>query len=152
MIGDPKIDDVFGTKKGFTCGTDKAYPAITEMYNQTKEMFEKSANIRFYSFYTKDTDKCVNCEYFFENVKKYPNHLFAKKIKDEGFPADRFVMIKYGKYYYTVFGTNGYEGHHTHETPVERYLVYEKLTLDQLMKHDNGSYWKLITKYGVKID
>ena len=77
------------------------------------------------------------------------NNIFTKLSKNLN---KKIKMIKYGKYYYTVFGTNGYEGHHTHETPVERYLVWGKFTLSQLMKHDNGSYWRLITKYGIKID
>ncbi len=95
---------------------------------------------------------CLNHETFIENTNKYKN-LFGIKAEDNiGISNAAMSIIKKGNYYYMIFETNGKQAGVDLHLAEERYLAFKKLTLKQLMTFDNGSYWKLIKEYNIKID
>ncbi len=150
MNGDEKTDSAFNNKDAIKCNTEKGYAMLKQLSQSTKSMFEKSENFRFYSLYVKSD--CLNHNISEQNFKKYPNQMFGTKVNTlTSLPVGRFWIIKHGHYFYLIAQTNGLQGHIQNEAR-EQYLIFKKLTRDELMSYDNGSYGKLIREYGIKID
>ena len=89
----------------------------------------------------------------FQNITKHKDTIFEIKMnKLPEFSQGGSWIIKYKNYYYIFLETNGKEIGVNLNNRQERYLIFKKLTLNELMLYDNGSYWKLIKDYNIKID
>ncbi len=152
FTGDSNIDKIFNNKKAIDRNTEKIYLLATQAFQYLKILLEKDKNFRAYSIYHDSLNNCTQCNILFENIKKYPDQLFAIKAhKITNFVNVNGWIIKYNKYYYLTLITN-ISPNHDQGNIQEQYIFWKKLTLDQLMHYDNGSYWKLIKDYNIKID
>lgn len=154
MNGDMEIDSAFNMKDSYPCDLEKRFKGLVQVRAQIEEMLIKANNHRFYNIYT--DDKCVNHNIFDENIAKYKNKVFGSKtISLPHVPTGQIWFWKKRNYYYLVIEANGQQAHSAYfkgKDPIERYFVFKKFTVKQLKKFDNGSYWRLITDYGIKID
>lgn len=150
LNGNEKVDNVFNNKEAIKCDTERRFEALKKRYKDKISIMNSTKKFRFYNLYR--NEDCLNCNIFFENVKKYPDQLFAiKATAFTGIADGRYWILKYKNYYYLMFETNGLQSHNIDQLK-ERYFIWEKLTLDELRAYDNGSYWELIKNYGLKID
>ena len=141
----------FDQKIKTPCDPNQRYIGYLENYKLYKEILSKDASINFYSIYTKDN--CLNHGVFEENAKNYNNlHGIKASINSKhSIPKGGYWILKHKSYYYLFLETNGMQPDNQ-TVDKERYLIMKKLTLSQLMTFDNGSYWKLIKEYNIKID
>jgi hypothetical protein len=154
MTGDDNIDKVFNDEKIIACHHEQSYNAFKQIFHLSNKIFDIDKNFRTYNLHHASLDDCLHCNYLLENINKHPNQLFLIKAeKMQGIPNVRFWTIKYGNYYYLLYVSNIKANHllNVGETK-EIYIIWEKLTKQQLKEYDNGSYWKLITDYNIKID
>ena len=142
---------VFYNTKEIKCDLDNRYKVILDSYELLKKMFDIDKNSRYYAFYT--NQNCTNQHIFEENAIKYKDQIFRINIKEVPKEIGRgnTNMFKYGNYYYMLTLINGTQPHYR-DLKKEKYFIWKKLTLDELMLYDNGSYWKLIKDYNIKID
>jgi hypothetical protein len=150
------IDKVFNTKKYIPCDSLRSF--LYEGYHMNNKFVISGikdnvfGNFKYYAFY-RSTNNCPNCDVFYDYLNKYPNQLFGIKIINKLPVEDGEIWImKHNRYYYIAIDTNVKQGGHNVDHIEERYLIFKKLTLEELMHYDNGSYWKLIKEYNIKID
>lgn len=149
MNNNEENDQKFYNSNYIKCDTKRRFEAYKQQSIREKNllMFD---NYKYYMLYRK-TD-CLNFHTFEENLKKYPNLISAKLTNDLDITNGVVWIIKNGSYYYMFLETNGKQGGHNLDAEEERYLIFKKLTLNQLMHYDKSSYWKLIKDYNIKID
>lgn len=150
MNGDEKIDIAFNNKDAIKCKTDIGYRILTETAQFTRSLLKKNKNFRFYTIYTK-TD-CLNHKILDENAATYTGQVLKRPTASLGdAPIGRFWILYNNDYYYFFAETNGLQGY-VQDVKQEHYQIFKKLTLDELMHFDNGSYWRLIKEHGIQID
>jgi len=151
MTFNRKENEIFNNDKEITCDRERRFEWLNERHDNKMRLINENKNARFYLFY--ENVGGTNYSQMLEKVKKYPEQIFHFHINNSKFYLNHgtYWIIKYNNYYYMMYETNGVSSHHQHEMG-ERYLIFKKLTLDQLMHYDNGSYWKLIKEYNIQID
>lgn len=152
MNGNPKNDRKFHNKEYIPCDTDRRYAGYVQLNQNLEKLGNGVKNFKYYSLYRKDDGLGHNI--FIDNLEKYKNNLIGLHIKDDMVPVENGVawIINYNGYYYIFLETNGKEAGHNLNQLQERQLVFKKFTKNELMHYDNGSYWKLIRDYNIKID
>jgi hypothetical protein len=152
FTGNQNIDKVFNNLEHIGCNTEKVYKGGLKMFQDMISLLDKNKNFRVYNLYYEQLEKALHYNFFLENINKYPDQLFGIEVKKPfGIPNIRFWLIKYNTYYYISSIANIVLNIANPGTE-ERYIFWKKLTLDELMHYDNGSYWKLIKEYNIKID
>jgi hypothetical protein len=151
MNGLESNDKKFYDKNFITCDLENRFKAHQYEYKIESSLLEYS-NFNIYSLYRKVN--CINYKTFKDNLNKYNNlHGIQVSPRDVINIANAAMfIIKKNKYYYLISETNGKQAGVDLNSPEERYLIFKKLTLEQLKTFDNGSYWKLIKEYNIKID
>jgi hypothetical protein len=151
MNGDETIDNVFNNKEAIKCDTERRYISLKTRYTQKMRMMNLNKDTYLYNFYENDNGR--NHNIFIDNINKHPKQLFGIKVKLNNLPLNtgKYWIIKYDNYHYLFIESNGIQSQNQ-DNLQERYLIFKKLTLDELMNYDNGSYWKLIKEYNIKID
>jgi hypothetical protein len=151
MNGDEKTNSVFNNSDAIKCDTERRYMSLKTRHKQKIEMMKTNKNTYLYNFYEKEDGR--NHNIFLENLAKYPNQLFGIKTNLNHFPLNtsKYWIVKYDNYYYLFLESNGIQSQNQDKMQ-ERYLIYKKLTLNELMHYDNGNYWKVIKEYNLKID
>ena len=156
MTGDQEIDGVFGGVR--VCENFNRYKKIVNFFNHMKEIFKLNPNAKIYTLYYEDLSKLLNSDHFLENVTRYPNQLFSIKIeKPHDINNVKGWVIKKGRYYYVVTFLNIITTNQilTTKNPIkktDRQVFWQKLTKDQLIKYENGFYWRLIKTYHIDVD
>ncbi len=155
LTGKDEIDNIFNNENIIMCDTKKSYNATKKQFSEAKELFLKNPNFRIYNLSYKSIKDCLHCNYFIENMKKYPHNLFGMQIKKpDGIQNTRGWIIKYGNYYYLSYVTNiATENIQTNNPNIqqERHIFWKKLTENELINYDHGTYWKLIKNYNIKV-
>ncbi|QED23406.1 hypothetical protein [Candidatus Deianiraea vastatrix] len=150
MNGSDKNDLMFNTKEYIPCDQERRYEAYLYEYDVMNKLLQ-SANFNYYMIYSNKND-CVNYNTYIANLAKWNNII---DINDENFDSKDsvvFWVIKQKGYYYMFIETNSKHGGYNLLEKEERYLIFKKLTLRQLILFDNGFYWDLIRKYKIDID
>lgn len=150
MNGIEEVDSIFHNTDAIKCDTERRYQALKKRYKYKIQMMQMNKNTQLYNFYEQEDGR--NHHIFLENIARYPNQLFGIKVDFNDFPVNtgKYWIIRYKNYYYLFLETNGLQGQNQDITQ-ERHLIYKKLTLNELMKYDNGRYWEIIKKYNIKI-
>lgn len=150
MSGEDDVDSVFNNTDAIKCDTARRYDSLKTRHKQKTEMMNISKNVHLYNFYQNENGR--NHNIFLDNVKKYQGQLLGIKVNLDSFPLNtgKYWIIKHGSYYYLFLESNGIQSQHQNKMQ-ERYLIYKKLTLDQLRQYDSGSYWSVIKKYNISI-
>jgi long-subunit fatty acid transport protein len=158
FTGDENIDKVFKNREFSMCETDRSYIAGKKVIKSSKKLFTNNKNFKFYNLYRKSLNDCLHCNYFEENIKKYPNNLFGEKTdKIANTPDLRVWIIKIGNYYYVLAITNIISVEESvkfknKNEKKERNLYWKKMTQDELMGYSNGTYWKLIEQNNIRFN
>jgi hypothetical protein len=149
MNGDEKVDSVFNSDEIIKCDRENNYLAYRLQSDFYRNFFLKR-NFKFYNFFKKDD--CLNCNIFFDNVKQFSPNLHPTKMNVDTIELHfgKHWIFKSQNYYYLIVA-NAAQSHNMNKAK-ERYLIFKKLTLEQLKTFDNGSYWNLIKEYNIKID
>jgi hypothetical protein len=151
MNGAEANDKKFYSQKFITCDVERRFKAYQYEYKIESNLLQYN-NFNIYSLYRKAN--CINHDTFIANVNKYKN-LFGIQIPDNAklqLSNAAMFIIKNKNYYYLITETNGKQAGVDLHDAEERYLIFKKLTLEQLKTFDNGSYWKLIKEYNIRID
>lgn len=154
MTGDLEVDSIFNNSKEIRCETQIRFGLIEEIHKLRFNSIKNYKNYKYHSFYSKKD--CTNNNFFLDKVKQYPDRMFSHYLPDLktiAVPFGQSWIIKYKNYYYLILERNGLSNdkQDTHQNQ-ERYLIFKKLSRTELMHFDNGSYWKLISEYGIKVD
>ncbi|QED23407.1 LysR family transcriptional regulator [Candidatus Deianiraea vastatrix] len=150
MTGDDAIDKpLFFHQKNLNCDIDRYYLEYNKSYHFIQDLLKNDSEFKFYTLY--HNSKCLNHNILNDNIKKYPNQIFNINHSDEKIARGSFWIVKNGNYYYLVSETNGMQAHGANVAK-DSYIIFQKLTLNDLKHYDNGSYWKLIKEYNINID
>lgn len=145
-------DPLILNKNYIPCDTNNRINGYKNQYLIENILLE-SNNFKQFVFYTKNLSECLGYKNYLDNVSKYNKSLFGFHIDYENAVDDgAFWIIKYKSYYYIVVEQNGKQPKSNISDIDSRYIIFKKLTLDQLKTFDNGSYWKLIKEYNIGID
>lgn len=156
FTGDEKIDKVFKDLDLFTCNANKTYIYGQKQFANATELFKQNKNFKIYNMYYDAINTCQNCNYFLENIKKYPNNLFGDKIsKTEDSESYRGWIIKYNNYYYLLSMNNIISMKYANnisnkQRKHKRYIVWKKLTEDRLKQYNSGEYYNMILRYNIR--
>jgi hypothetical protein len=148
MNGDEKTDKLLFQKSNNKCDMDKRYIGYSANASQLREILQYP-KIKFYNLYS--NKNCLNNNVFLNNAEKYKGKIFKFFDATNTSPQGWHRILKYNNYYYLLSITTGLQPDNKNFSQ-DHYLIFKKLTLKQLMKYDNGSYWKLINEYNIKID
>ncbi len=149
-MNNTELDNIFNNANEIKCNTAAKFIIYQKRHNQRIEMMNINPDFKIYNFYY--SDQCTNYNVFLDNVSKYPNQIIPIKLNNKmNIPHGRQWIVKYKNYYYIISEISTLQRHSLNHKE-ERYLIFKKLTLEQLMQYDNGSYWKLIKEYNIKID
>jgi hypothetical protein len=149
--GDSKHDEIFNNVKETACNTNEAHIATVKTFHDVVKIFSTNKNFKIYSIH-RNPEQCTGYDAFLQNQERYrENFVGMKVIESDKMSNMKALIFKYKKYYYLISSENVV---HAHIKPRdhERRLFFKKFTPSQLMTYDNGSYWRLITKYNIKID
>ena len=155
LTGNENIDNVFASKNFTICNTEKFYRAIKNHFYDAIYLFAINKNFKIYNLYYNNIDSCLNCNYFIENTKKYPNNLFGEKINKLTKSDARGWIIRRGDYYYLLSMSNIISAEEMKNNNLygkqERHIFWKKMTETELMSYKNCIYWNIIEKYGIKV-
>lgn len=152
MTGNEKEDIVFKDQKYIACDTDVSYEDLVTMFNKMKTLLSVNNKYFEYSFHYNAIDKnCFRCDKISKNIEPYSTNFVVRKInKPEDTSGVEFWIISYRRYYYFMTLTNLVPN--SINEYKENHIIWKKMTLSQLMRYDNGLYWKLIKENNINID
>ncbi len=148
MNGEEKIDRLLFKQNNTKCDMNQRYIGYNENATQIRDIM-KYSKVRFYNLYTNNA--CINNNIFLDNIDKYKGKIMQFYDTNNLSPQGWHRILKYKNYYYLLSITTGLQPDNKNFSQ-DHYLIFKKLTLDQLKTFDNGSYWKIIKEYNIKID
>lgn len=148
--GEDEVDNAFNNPILMPCKTKERFALMKKESTLMRELLVTN-NAKYYILHIKT--ECTNINIFHQNLEKYNGKLIGIKVDDSKVPLKygSFWILHHNDYYYLMLETNGRQTGVNLDQDSERYLIFKKLTLSELMTFDNGSYWKLIKEYGIKI-